>query len=141
MKLRPDRDPDWFHRQQRETLPGRFGLEVVRIEQGLLHAQLRIADWMRAPNGYLHAASVICLADTGAGYACLAHLPEDAQGFTTIEMKSNFFATARDGAILATGRPLHAGRNTQVWDVEVDSEDGRRVAAFRCTQMILWPKS
>jgi len=137
MKLRPDRDPDWFHRQQRETLPGRFGLEVVRIEQGLLHAQLRIADWMRAPNGYLHAASVICLADTGAGYACLAHLPEDAQGFTTIEMKSNFFATTLEGMLRAQCSADHLGRSTQVWSASVLRDDGRMVAAFRCTQMIL----
>jgi len=137
MKLRTNRDPDWFHQAQADTLPGRFGLEVLRIEQGLLHAQLRIERWMRAPNGFLHAASVICLADTAAGYACLAHLPEEARGFTTVEMKSNFFGTALEGMLQTRCSADHMGRSTQVWSASVLREDGKRIAEFRCTQLLL----
>jgi len=139
MQLRTDRDPDWFHRLQQETLPGRFGLRIVRLEQGLLHAEMRIEPWMRAPNGYLHAASVICLADTGAGYACMAHLPESATGFTTLELKSNFFGSALQGVLQATCSADHLGRSTQVWSASVFREDGKAIAAFRCTQLILGP--
>jgi uncharacterized protein (TIGR00369 family) len=94
-----------------------------------------------APNGFLHAASVIALADTSCGYGCVAHLPQGASGFTTIELKSNFLGTARDGAILCRARPVHLGRTTQVWDAEVAVEgSGAKIALFRCTQMVLWPK-
>jgi len=122
-------------------LPGWFGLEILAVEDGLIRARLPIRPEMFAPNGFLHAAAVIALADTTAGYATIAHLPAGAESFTTIELKSNFLGTAKDGAIVATATPLHAGRNTQVWDVDVRSENGERaIAAFRCTQMVLWPK-
>ena len=81
------------------------------------------------------------LADTGAGYACVAHLPEGASGFTTIELKSNHLATAKDGIIIAELSAAHLGRTTQVWDATVTHrETGRTIALFRCTQMVLWPK-
>jgi 1,4-dihydroxy-2-naphthoyl-CoA hydrolase len=92
-----------------------------------------------APNGFLHAASVIALADTSAGYGCVATLPTGASGFTTIELKSNFLGTAREGAIACRATPVHLGRTTQVWDARVTVEGGDKVIAlFRCTQMVLW---
>ena len=97
-----------------------------------------------APNGFLHAASVIALADTSCGYGCVATLPQGASGFTTIELKSNFLGTAREGAIACRATPVHLGRTTQVWDAVVTLEGREKVIAlFRCTQMVLWqnPKS
>jgi len=95
-----------------------------------------------APNGFLHAASVIALADTSCGYGCVALLPEGARGFTTIELKSNFVGTAREGAIYCRATPVHVGRTTQVWDAVVTVEGtDTRIALFRCTQMVLWPKA
>ena len=92
-----------------------------------------------APNGFLHAASVIALADTSCGYGCVTHLPPGASGFTTLELKSNFLGTAREGAILCRATPVHLGRTTQVWDAEVSVEGAeRKIALFRCTQMVLW---
>jgi 1,4-dihydroxy-2-naphthoyl-CoA hydrolase len=92
-----------------------------------------------APNGFLHAASVIALADTLCGYGAIANLPEGAKGFTTIELKSNFLGTVLDGVIACEATPVHRGRTTQVWDAVIsDAAGGRRLALFRCTQMILW---
>jgi len=96
-----------------------------------------------APNGYLHAASVIALADTTCGYATMAHLPTGAFSFTTIELKSNHLGTVRGEGevILCTATAQHLGGNTQVWDAVVsDQATGKKIALFRCTQMILWPK-
>ncbi len=94
-----------------------------------------------APNGYLHAASVIGLADTSCGYGCVALLPKGARGFTTVELKSNFLGTATEGAIRCQAAPVHLGRTTQVWDAVVSNEaTAARIALFRCTQMVLWPK-
>ena len=94
-----------------------------------------------APNGYLHAASIIAVADTAAGYATIAHLPEGATNFTTIELKSNFLGTATEGTLRADASAAHQGRTTQVWDATVThTASGRTIALFRCTQMILWPK-
>ena len=97
--LRDDITAEILHRRQADCLPGRFGLVVTRIAEGRLDAELVIEPWMLAPNGYLHAASILLLADTSAGYASFAHLPEKAKNFTTIELKSNFLGTTREGKI------------------------------------------
>jgi uncharacterized protein (TIGR00369 family) len=122
-------------------LPGLIGFVVTALENGRLDAELAIRHELLAPNGYLHAATVVALADTACGYGCVAHLPEDMALFTTIELKTNFLGTAREGSIAVVARPAHLGSTTQVWDAVVRrKEDDRTIALFRCTQMLLRPR-
>jgi uncharacterized protein (TIGR00369 family) len=122
-------------------LPGLVGFVPLKLEENRLEAELTIRPELLAPNGYLHAATVIALADTACGYGCRAHRPEGAEGFTTIELKSNFLGTAREGKIHAVATAVHLGSTTQVWDATVTrADDGRTIALFRCTQMILYPR-
>jgi uncharacterized protein (TIGR00369 family) len=119
-------------------LPGLIGLQILSVTPQAVESRLEVRRELMAPNGFLHAASVIALADTSCGYGCVANLPEGASGFTTIELKANFVGTARDGAIVCRATPVHLGRTTHVWDARVAAEaDGARIALFRCTQMIL----
>ena len=122
-------------------LPGHLGVEIITVDRLAVESRMAVTRQVMAPNGYLHAAAVVALADTSCGYGCIAALPEGASGFTTIELKANFLGTAREGAIVCRATPLHLGRTTQVWDaaVRVDG-NGAEIARFRCTQMILWPK-
>jgi uncharacterized protein (TIGR00369 family) len=136
--LRADVTIESFHQRQADCLPGRFGLVVSRIAEGALDAEVALQPWMMAPNGFLHAASVLLLADTAAGYASIAHLPEGAKNFTTIELKTNFLGTVGDGTIRTECRAEHLGRTTHVWSSVVFAADGRRLALFRCTQLVLW---
>ena len=131
-----------FNQRGANTLPGYLGIEILEVGERRLVAQLPIKPHLLAPNGYLHAGSIVTLADTAAGYACIANLPDGATNFTTIELKSNHFSTAREGTITCVATPAHLGRTTQVWDVTVtNAANGKTVALFRCTQMILYPKS
>jgi uncharacterized protein (TIGR00369 family) len=120
-------------------LPGLLGMEITSVESGLLKSRMPLREELMAPNGYLHAATVIALADTSCGYGTFASLPDGAESFTTIELKSNFTGTARSGAIACEARLVHGGRTTQVWDATViDEGSGREISLFRCTQMILY---
>ncbi len=123
------------------AFPGLLGLDVLEHEPGRIVATVPIRSDLLAPNGYLHAAVVIGLADTACGYGCRALLPEGSTGFTTIELKANFLGTARDGDIVTTARAVHSGRTTQVWDAEVKHRQTEKtIALFRCTQAVLWPR-
>ncbi|GAB1264159.1 PaaI family thioesterase [Aurantivibrio infirmus] len=125
-----------------DFLPGHLGIEITGVdEQGYVRAELLVKKFLMAPNGFLHAGSVVTLADTCCGYGCVVNLPEGAQGFTTIELKSNHLGTARDGVIECKASIAHKGKTTQVWDAEVKHrESGKVIAMFRCTQMILYPR-
>jgi uncharacterized protein (TIGR00369 family) len=123
------------------TLPGLLGIVIDTHEPGRLTSHLDIRPDLLAPNGYLHAATVVALADTSCGLPTRALLPEGSSGFTTIELKSNHLGTAREGRIQALATNVHAGRTTQVWDAVVtNSETGKTLALFRCTQSVLWPR-
>lgn len=120
-------------------LPGLIGIEFLDVAPGRVTSRLPLRQALLAPNGYLHAASVVALADTSCGFGCVASLPEGATGFTTIELKANFLGTAREGAIACEAMLAHGGRSTQVWDATVvDEATGRTIALFRCTQIVLY---
>lgn len=139
--LRPDVSIEVLNERGSEYLPGYLGIEIIELAPNTLTSRMPVKKLHVAPNDFLHAASIVALADTACGYATLAHLPEGAQSFTTIELKSNHLGTVRDGSIACVATAQHLGRNTQVWDAVVtDETSGRKLALFRCTQMILWPK-
>jgi uncharacterized protein (TIGR00369 family) len=120
-----------------ERLPGLLGIEVYEVSEGAARARLELRERHHAPNGYLHAGTVVSLADSACGYGCILNLPEGATGFTTIELKTNFLRSAQRGTIECEARLVHGGRTTQIWDATVIDADGRNMALFRCTQLVL----
>ena len=124
--------------QQAGSLPGLLGFEWIDAREGFVRGRFEVAKRHLAPTGYLHAATVVALADTACGFGCILSLPKGASGFTTAELKANFIGTAREGGVTCDAQLVHAGRTTQVWDAVVKSETGgRTIALFRCTQIIL----
>ncbi len=133
--------PDELNERSIGSLPGLIGLEITGAGEGRIASRLELRDELMAPNGYLHAATIVTLADTSCGYGCFANLPNGAQGFTTVELKTNFLGTKHAGTIECEAKLVHGGRATQVWDATVTDADGAKtVALFRCTQMILYPR-
>jgi 1,4-dihydroxy-2-naphthoyl-CoA hydrolase len=134
-------DPVAYTERGAGKLPGHLGIVITRMQRDVMEGHFDIVEAHHAPNGFLHAGSVVTLADTLSGYGTVANLPEGATGFTTIELKSNFFATALQGRVHGRATPVHVGGATQVWDCEVTHADtGKRMALFRCTQMVLRKK-
>jgi uncharacterized protein (TIGR00369 family) len=124
-----------------EYLPGLLGIEFDTSAEGVVRAKLELRKALFAPNGYVHAGAIVTLADTACGYGCLLSMPEGAVGFTTIELKTNFLRTAREGTIRCEARMVHGGKTTQLWDATVSDPDGQTMALFRCTQLILRPRA
>ena len=138
--LRAEITPQLLNSRGTGHLPGLLGVEILEVAEGRVTSRLQVRADLLAPNGYLHAATVIALADTSAGYGTVAHLPKGASGFTTIELKSNFLGTVLEGEIACVATAAHLGRTTQVWDAVVTATaTGKTLALFRCSQMLLWP--
>ena len=133
--------PQQYNARNAGLLPGLLGIEIREIRPGQCLASMAIAPHHLAPTGFLHAGSVISLADSAAGHGCMASLPEGARGFTTIESKTNHLGTALEGTLDCVATAEHLGRTTQVWSAQVShSESGRVLALFRCSQMVLYPR-
>ena len=127
-----------FIERGRDRLPGLVGVQIDEIDEGRVRMHLPLRQELLAPNGYLHAATVVGLADSACGYGCIASLPDGATGFTTIELKTNFLATALEGMLSCESQLLHGGRTTQIWDATVKDQAGKTLALFRCTQLLLY---
>ena len=141
MALRPGVTLQILNQRGTGRLPGLVGFRVTAFEEGRIDAELDIRPDLLAPNGYLHAATVIALADTACGYGCISNLPESATGFTTVELKSNFIGTALEGTIVTVAHAAHLGNSTQIWDAVVTRKvDQKTIALFRCTQLVLYAK-
>jgi len=122
-------------------LPAHLGIVVTAVDRDRVCAELEVRRFLMAPNGYLHAGSVVSLADTAAGYGCISSLPDGATGFTTVELKSNHLGTARDGTLECVATIVHRGSTTHVWDAVVRIKSTQKtIALFRCTQLILYPR-
>lgn len=120
-------------------LPGTIGMRVLEASAEKVVGELPVLEKVLAPNGYLHAASVVALADTACGIGTRLALPSGASGFTTVELKTNYLGTARSGVVTATAVRVHGGRRTQIWDATVCDGEGRTIALFRCTQLMFHP--
>ncbi|MFN2461901.1 MAG: PaaI family thioesterase [Candidatus Velthaea sp.] len=130
-----------YEERGRGTFPGFLGLEVLDVSPREVRMRLPVRPEFLAPNGYLHAGTVVTLADTACGYGTFESLPAEATSFTTIELKANFLGTVREGALACVATVVHGGRTTQVWDAVVtDAASGKVVAMFRCTQLVLYPR-
>jgi 1,4-dihydroxy-2-naphthoyl-CoA hydrolase len=119
-------------------VPGQLGCVFDHVARDLVVGHLDVSPSLIAGTGFLFAPAVIALADTCAAIACGANLAE-GDSFTTVELKSNFLSSARIGErVVCRCTPAHLGRQTHVWDAEVTNEaTGRKMALFRCTQMVL----
>jgi uncharacterized protein (TIGR00369 family) len=118
------------------TFPGDLGIEVLEIDDDRVRGRLLIDRRHLHPGGYVHGGVWVAFADTVAAWGTMRNLPEGA-GFTTVELKTNVFASGLPGnELIGTGTPLHLGRRTQVWEVRVH-RDEKLAAVFVCTQMVL----
>jgi uncharacterized protein (TIGR00369 family) len=122
-------------------LPGHLGLAITEVGDGRVVGKFTVRPDLVAHTGYLLAGAVLSVADILCAYGVSTAWPDGANGFTTAEVKCNFMGTVREGDVVCTATMLHGGRTTQVWDARVeDPATGRLMAAFRCTQIILYPK-
>ena len=119
--------------------PELAGIEFTKVTKEEVIGEIKLRPELMAPNGFLHAGLVVTLADTVCAWGTRLNMNDQAKGLTTIELKTNFISTSKEGVIMSIATPLHVGRTTQVWDAVVKSQTtGKVMAHFRNTQMILY---
>ena len=121
-------------------LPGLLGIRLTHLDASRAEATLTATDSHLVPGeSHIHAGAVVALADTACGFGCRAALPADADGFLTLELKSNHLKAAMPGdQLICVARPTHIGRRTHIWDAVVTVGTATRpIALFRCTQLVL----
>lgn len=129
----------FFKKAYKNSFGGFLGIEVKEVHDNHIVSEMKIRPDFLNPNGVIHGGCLASFADTCAGDSVMTNLPENAKGFTTLEFKCNFVRKASEGTLQAISKPIHLGRSTQVWQVDVYQKGNVKVvASFNCTQMIIY---
>jgi len=121
--------------------PEHLGVRFLRASPDELRAELAIPRELCTLPGRMHGGALMAFADTLGAYATVLNL-EPGTSTTTIESKTNFFASGVEGRkVIGVCTPLHRGRSTMVWQTRIERDDGRLVALVTQTQMILRPQA
>jgi uncharacterized protein (TIGR00369 family) len=120
----------------RETLGRTLGIEMVEATGERVVATMPVEPRHHQPLGYLHGGATVALAETVASVGAYLAAPDGHTAFG-MEINANHLRPKREGTLTATGEPLYTGRSTQVWQVDVRDERGKRVCVSRCTLAIV----
>ena len=115
---------------------GQLGIEISSAEPGEVRGRLEWRAELCTSFDVLHGGVLMTLADTLGAVCAFLNLPEGALT-STIESKTNFFRSVREGSVEAVSRPLHTGRTTIVVQTDILDAQGRRVAQVTQTQAVL----
>lgn len=129
--------PDWFGPLARRGLAAALGIEVLELTRERVVATMPVDDRTRQPFGLLHGGASIALAETAASLGAVMHLDRERFSAVGLEINGNHLRAKTDGIVRATAVPVHVGRSTQVWSIEVADEAGRLVCVSRCTMAVV----
>lgn len=129
-------------RQWMQSLPTRgmldaLGIEIVELSPSRVVATMPVDHRTRQPYGLLHGGASVALAETVASLGASLHV--DSEKFATVglEINANHLRSKREGVVTAIGVPIHVGRTTQVWTIEITDEESRKVCVSRCTMAVI----
>ena len=129
--------PDWYRQVPATGLPTTLGIVITELSATRVVATMPVDDRTRQPYGLLHGGASIALAETVASFGATASIDRDRQLAVGQEINGNHLRPMPSGTVRATGVPVHVGRSTQVWSIEIADEEGRLVCISRCTMAII----
>lgn len=129
--------PDWYRMVPETGLPTTLGIEIIELTESRVVATMPVDHRTRQPFGLLHGGASIALAETVASFGAVVRI--DRERFMAVgqEINGNHLRPKFDGIVRATGVPVHVGRSSQVWSIEIRDEEGRLVCLSRCTMAIV----
>ena len=120
-----------------QSLVAHLGIQIIEQGEDFLRGTMPVDQRTHQPFGLLHGGASVALAETLgslAGNLCLDPAVSMAVG---LEISANHIRSVTEGVVTGTARPLHVGRNTQVWDIRIDDEAGRLVCVSRLTLAVV----
>ena len=114
-----------------------LGIEVTELTPGRVVATMPVDDRTRQPFGLLHGGASVSLAETVASLGAFANIDPERFAAVGVEINANHLRARTDGILTATAVPIHTGRTTHVWSIEIVDETGRKVCVSRCTLAIV----
>lgn len=130
-------DLEQINLDRRRTLSENLDIQITEVGEDYLRATMPVDERTHQPFGLLHGGASVALAETVASIGANLVLDPSRQAAVGVEINANHLKGVRSGRVTATARPLHIGRSTQVWQIDIEDENGRPVCASRMTAGVL----
>lgn len=132
--------PEDLTRWGEESLAGRLGIEFTEIGDDFIKASMPVHRQTHQPMGILHGGASVALAETVASVA--ANLTtEPGYHCVGFEINANHVRSVKNGYVFAIAKPLHIGRSTQVWEINITNEQDQPVCVSRLTLGVMESKN
>jgi len=119
------------------TLADTLGIEIEVLEPGRVVASMPVERRVHQPFGVLHGGASVALAETVASIGGWLNVDRTTEMVVGLEINANHLRPVREGVVRATATPVHVGRRTQVWEVDIRDATERRVCLSRCTLAVV----
>ena len=119
-----------------QTLVQTLEIEILEATKDRVVAKMPVQPKVSQPFGFLHGGASVALAETVASFGAYLNVAENGENAFGLEINANHIRPKRDGFVIATATPLHRGKSTHVWDIQITDEAGKLVCVSRCTMAI-----
>jgi len=114
-----------------------LGIRITELSPQRVTATMPVDARTRQPFGLLHGGASVALAETLASIGALSNIDPTRFSAVGVEINANHLRGKRDGNVRGTASPIHLGRSTHVWSIEIVDEAGRIICISRCTLAIV----
>ena len=130
---------EMLHNAHANTAIEHLGIEITKIGDDFLRGRVPVDERTKQPYGLLHGGVSVVLAETlgsmGAFYSC----PEGHRA-VGLDINANHLRAATSGWVTGTARPVHIGKTTQVWQIDMVNDEGQPTCVSRITMAVLAPR-
>lgn len=119
-----------------KTLLDALGIKMVETSDEKAVATMEVNEKTRQPYGYLHGGASVALAETVASFGTAYFIDLEKQTCFGLEINANHLRSKQEGIVTATAIPIHKGKTTMVWSIEITDEEGKLICISRCTVAI-----
>ncbi len=119
-----------------QTLVQTLEIEILEATKDRVVAKMPVQPKVSQPFGFLHGGASVALAETVASVGAYLNVVENGENAFGLEINANHVRPKRDGFVTATATPLHRGKSTHVWDIQITDEASKLVCVSRCTMAI-----
>ncbi len=131
--------PEEINARSADTAVAHLGVEITEVGDDYLVGRVPVDHRTKQPFGLLHGGVSVVLAETLGSIAAF-HASPEGHPAVGLDINANHLRAVRSGWVTGTARPVHIGRTTQVWQIDMVDERGQMNCVSRITMAILPPK-
>lgn len=121
----------------KNTMSDFLGIEFIEIGEDYLVAKMPVDDRTRQPHGIMHGGASCVLAETIGSRAAQSCVDRNKYYCVGLDINTNHIRSVREGYVTGTAKPVHLGRRTQVWGIEIKNDQGQLISVTRLTMAVL----